>query len=170
MKLFDKRTSPNAQRLTVVLGVTLCALVFLGAGAAAFSLNILQDENQSPPPATRFVGGWKRTKTDPPTENAYVFILEGDQMRGTFRTPVYLLPAPGAVGERSLFKDIHMPLPNLTIEGATLTWMFPNANGRVAYARASLVSEDELLVEGCGTQCCSPDHPAESKEILKRQK
>jgi hypothetical protein len=168
MKLLDKKTSANVQRATVLLCVTLSALASSGAGAAAFSLNILQDENQSPPPVTRFVGGWKRT--NPPTENAYVFLLEGDQLRGTSRTTVYLVPAPGSGLERRLFKDIHAPLPNLTVEGETLTWKFPMANGQSAYVRASLVSEDELLVEHCGKQPCSPDRPAESKEILKRQK
>ena len=173
MKLLEKKTSANAERATVLLGVTLCALVLSGAGSAAFPIHILQDENQSIPPATRFVGGWKRTNSNsslPPTENAYVFMLEGDQLKGTIRTAAYLRPAPGTVGELKLFKDIHTPLPNLTIEGATVTWMFPNANGRVAHSRASLVSEDELLVENCGKQPCSPNQPVESKEILRRQK
>jgi len=170
MKLFDKKTSTNAQRASVLLYLALSALALSGAGAAGFSLTIPQDENQSPPPVTRFVGGWKRAHHDPPIENAYVFLLEGDQLRGTSRTPVYLVPAPGSGRERRLFKDIHTPLPNLKVEGATLTWMFPFANGQPAYCRASLVSEDELLVEDCGKQPCSPDRPAESKEILRRQK
>ena len=170
MKLLDKKPSANAQRATVLLCGALCALTLSGAGAAGFSLTILQDENQSPPPVTRFVGGWKRAHHDPPIENAYVFMLDGDQLRGTMRTPVYLVPAPGSGRERRLFKDIHTPLPNLKVEGETLTWMFPIANGQPAYCRASLVSEDELLIEDCGKQPCSPDRPAESKNIMKRQK
>jgi hypothetical protein len=173
VKLLDKKTSANVQRMTVILGVTLCALALWGAGTAVFSLNIQQDENQSPPPVTRFVGGWKRAHHDPPIENAYVFILEGDQLRGTFRTPVWMLPGPASEENRrrrKLVKDIHMPLPNLRVEGETLTWMFPVANGQPAYWRASLVSEDELMLEECGKQPCSPDRPAVSKNILTRQK
>jgi hypothetical protein len=170
MRLHENKTSANAERATVLLGVTICALALFGAGAAAFPIHILQDENQSIPAATRFVGGWKRTTSDPPIENAYVFILEGDQLRGTSRTPVYLRPAPGTVGEIKLFRDIHSPLPNLSVEGATLTWKYPIANGQPAYSRASLISEDELLVENCGKQPCSPDRPVESKEMLRRQK
>jgi hypothetical protein len=170
MKLLEKKTSANAKRMTVLLGVTLCALALLGAGAIAFPINIPQDQNENIPIAARFVGRWKRTASDPPTDNAYVFILEGDQLRGTSRTTVYLRPAPGTVGELKLFRDIHSPLPNLTVEGATLTWKYPIANGQPAYSRASLISEDDLVVENCGKQPCSPDRPAESKEILKRQK
>jgi hypothetical protein len=170
MKPLEKKSSANAERATVLLGVTLCALALLGAGAAAFPINNLQDENENIPPATRFVGGWKRTTSDPPTDNAYVFMLEGNQLRGTSRTTMYLKPMPGSGLERRLFKDIHSPLPNLTVEGATLTWKYPIANGQPAYVKASLVSEDELLVENCGKQPCSPDRPAESKEILRRQK
>jgi hypothetical protein len=173
MKLFDKKTSANTQRMTVILGVTLCALALWGPGAAAFSLNILQDENQSPPPVTRFVGGWKRAHHDPPIENAFVFMLDGDQLRGTMRTPVWILPGPGSEEDRRrrrLYKDIHTPLPNLKVEGETLTWMFPDWNGQPNYWRASLVSEDDLLLEECGKQPCSPDRPLVSKNILKRQK
>ena len=170
MKLLEKKTSANAERATVLLGVTMCALALLGAGAAAFQINIPQDQNENIPIAARFVGGWKRTAPDPPTDNAYVFMLDGDQLRGTSRTTVYLRPAPGTVGELKLFRDIHSPLPNLKVEGETLTWKYPIANGQPAYLRASLVSKDELLVENCGKQPCSPDHPAESKETLRRQK
>jgi hypothetical protein len=170
MRLLEKKTSANAERATVLLGVILCALALLGAGAAAFPINILQDENQSVPTVTRFVGGWKRTNSDPPTLNAYVFMLEGNQLRGASRTVMYTKPAPGSGLERKLVLDNYSPLANLTVEGETLTWKFPLANGQAAHSRASLVSEDELLVENCGKQPCSPNQPVESKEILKRQK
>jgi hypothetical protein len=170
MKLLEKTISANAERATVLLCVTLCAIAALGAAAAAYPVNATQDDSPKVAAAKRFVGAWKRTASDPPTDNAYVFILEGDQLRGTSRTPVYLRPAPGTVGELKLFRDIHSPLPNLTVEGATLTWKYPIANGQPAYLRASLISEDELLVENCGKQPCSPDRPAESNETLKRQK
>ncbi len=120
--------------------------------------------------AKRFVGAWKRINPDPPTDNAYVFMLEGDQLKGTVRTAMYLKPAPGSGAERKLVWDNYSPLANLTAEGETLTWKLPLANGQAAHSRASLVSEDELLVENCGKQPCSPGRPVESKEILKRQK
>jgi hypothetical protein len=170
MKPLEKKSSANADRATVFLGVTLCALTLLGAGASAFPIDIPQDENESIPTVTRFVGGWKRTTSDPPTDNAYVFMLEGNQLRGTVRTAMRLKPVPGSGLEPRLIRDIHSPLPNLTVEGETLTWKFPLANDQVAHLRARLVSDDELLVENCGKQPCSPDRPAESKEILKRQK
>jgi hypothetical protein len=118
----------------------------------------------------RFIGAWKRITTDPPTDNAYVFLLEGDQLKGTVRTAMYLKPAPGSGLERKLVWDNYSSLSNVAVEGGTLTWKLPLANGQAAHSRASLVSEDELLVENCGKQPCSPDRPAESKEILKRQK
>jgi len=170
MKLLEKKTSANAKRAMVLLGVTLCALALLGAGAAAFPIDIPQDENEDIPIAARFVGGWKRTASDPPTDNAYVFMLEGNQLRGTVRTAMRLKPVPGSGAEPRLIKDIHSPLSNLTLEGETLTWKLPLANSQAVYFRASLVSEDELLVDNCGKQPCSPDHPTESKETLRRQK
>ena len=170
MKLVEKKTFANAERATVLVGVTLCALALLGTGAAAFPIDIPQDENESIPTVTRFVGGWKRTASDPPTDNAYVFMLEGNQLRGTVRTAMRLKPVPGSGAEPRLIRDIHSPLSNLTVEGEILTWKFPLANGQAVHSRARLVSEDELLVENCGKQPCSPDRPVESKEILRRQK
>jgi len=170
MKLVEKKKFANAERAVALLGMTLCALALLGAGAAAFPINILQDENQSVPTVTRFVGGWKRADSDPPMLNAYVFMLEGNQLRGASRTVMYLKPTPGSGLERKLVLDNYSPLASLILEGETLTWKLPLANSQAAHSRARLVSEDELLVENCGKQPCSPDHPAESKEILKRQK
>ena len=169
MKLLAKRTTTNTRRATALLGITLFALALAGAVAAAFPINI-QDQNQSVPTATRFVGGWKRTNSDPPLENAFVFMLEGNQLRGTGRTVMYEKPAPGVKGELKLVIDDHSPLANLTLEGATLTWTFTPANSPVHHWRASFVSDDELLVEFCGKQRCSPDQPAGSNEILRRQK
>jgi len=170
MRLHEKKTSANAERATVLLGVTLCALTLLGAGAAAFPIDVPQDENQSVPTVTRFVGGWKRPDSDPPMLNAYVFMLEGNQLRGASRTVMYLKPAPGSGLERKLTLDNYSPLASLTVEGETITWKFPLANSQAAHSRARLISEDELLVENCGKQPCSPDRPVESKEILRRQK
>src|SRR5262245_9475203 len=163
MKLLAKRTTTNTRRATALLGITLFALALAGAVAAAFPINIQET-------ATRFVGGWKNPNSDPPMENAYVFMLEGNQLRGTGRTVMYEKPAPGTVGELKLVIDDHSPLANLTLEGATLTWTFTPANSPVHHWRASFVSDDELLVEFCGKQRCSPDQPAVKKEILNRQK
>ena len=170
MKLLAKQTSAHSRRATALLGITLFVIALAGAVAAAFPINIQQDQDQSVPIATRFVGGWKRTNSDPPMENAYVFMLEGKQLKGTVRTVMYLKPAPGAKAERKLVLDDHSPLSNLTLVGETLTWTWGAANNPVIYSRASFASEDELLVEVCGKQPCSPDQPAELKETLKRQK
>lgn len=170
MKLLAKKTSANTRRATALLGIALFALALAGAAAAAFPINIQQDQNQSVTTAKRFVGAWKRPNSDPPTDNAYVFMLEGNQLKGTIRTVGYLKPMPGSGAERKIFIDEHSPLANLTVEGTTLTWTFTPANSPVLHWRASFVSEDELLVEFCGKQRCSPDQPAELKETLKRQK
>jgi hypothetical protein len=168
MKLLEKKTSANAERAMVLLGVTLCALALSGAGAAALPINFLQDQNQKTATAKRFVGAWKRITPDPPTDNAYVFMLEGDQLKGTIRAAMYEKPAPGSGAERKLVWDNYSPLNNLTVEGETLTWR--SSHSPVSYARASFVSEDELRVEICLKQPCSPDQPVEIKEIQRRQK
>ena len=170
MKLLERTISANAERAKVLLCVTLCALALLGAAAAANPINTTQDDNPKVAAAKRFVGSWRRITPEPPTDNAYVFLLEGDQLKGTFRTAMYQKPAPGSGLERKLVWDNYSSLSNVAVEGGTLTWKLPLANGQAAHSRASLVSEDELLVENCGKQPCSPDRPAESKEILKRQK
>ena len=117
-----------------------------------------------------FVGAWKITNPELPVENAYVFMLEGNQLRGRGRTMMYEKPAPGTVGERKLVIDDYSPLANLIVEDATITWKFTPANSPVVHWRASLVNEDELLVEFRGKQPCSPDQPVVNKETLKRQK
>src|SRR5262249_54837704 len=157
----------NTRRATALLGITLFVLALAGAAVAAFPINIQQDQNQSVATATRFVGGWKRTDSHPPMDNAYVFILEGNQLRGTGRTLMYQRPAPGEGGERKLIMDDHSPLANLAVEGATLTWTFMPANSPVLHWRASFVSDDEILVEFCGKQRCSPDQPVGYKEISR---
>ena len=170
MRLLEKTTSANAERATVLLCVTLCALALLGAAAAARPVNFTQDDSPKVAAAKRFVGSWRRITPDPPTDNAYVFMLEGDQLKGTVRTTMYLKPAPGSGLEPKLAWDNYSSLSDVTALGGTLTWKLPLANSQAAYSRASLVSEDELLVENCGKQPCSPDRPAESKETLRRQK
>jgi hypothetical protein len=170
MKLLEKTISANAERAKVLLGATLCALALLGAVAAAHPVNITQDDSPTVAAAKRFVGSWRRITPEPPTDNAYVFLLEGDQLKATVRTTMYEKPAPGSGLERKLVWDNYSSLSTVTVEGGTLTWKLPLANSQAAYSRASLVSENDLLVENCGKQPCSPDRPVESKETLKRQK
>jgi len=170
MKLLEKRTSANAERATVLLGASLCALALLGAAAAANPINTTQDDNPKLEAAKRFVGAWRLISHDPPTDNFYVFMLEGDQLKGTVRTVMYEIPAPGSGLERKLVWDNYSPLSTVAVEGRALNWKLPLANGQAAYSRASLVSDDDLLVENCGKQPCSSDRPAESKETLRRQK
>jgi hypothetical protein len=169
MKLLEKTISVNAERAKVLLGVTLCALALLDAAAAAHPVNITQDDSPKVAAAKHFVGSWRRITPEPPADNAYVFLLEGDQLKATVRTTMYEKPAPGSGLERKLVWDNYSSLSNVTVEGGTLTWKLPLANSQAAYSRASLVSEDDLLVENCGKQPCSPDRPVESKETLKRQ-
>jgi len=85
MKLLAKQTSVNSRRATALLGAALFVLALAGVVAAAFPINIQQDQDQSVATAKRFVGAWKRLNPDPPTDNAYVFLLEGDQLKGTIR-------------------------------------------------------------------------------------
>jgi hypothetical protein len=170
MKLLAKQTSVNTRRATALLGITLFVMALAGAVAAAFPINIRQNREQSVATAKRFVGAWKNTNPEPPVENAYVFMLEGSQLRGTSRTVMYEKPAPGSVAELKLVIDDYSPLANLIVEDATITWKFTPENSPTHHWRASLMNEDDLLVEFCGKQPCSPGQPVVNKETLKRQK
>jgi BlaR1 peptidase M56 len=168
MKLLMKKNLISTQRATALLSVTLFALAIAGATAAAFPISIQEGQNQTVAAAKPFVGAWKRITPGPPTENAYIFMLDGVQLKGTIRTAMFEKPAPGTVGELKLVRDLYAPLPNLTVEGRTLTWT--SSHGNSSHMKASFVSEDELLVEVCMKQACSPDRPADIKETLKRQR
>ena len=74
------------------------------------------------------------------------------------------------MGELKLVWDIYSSLANLTVEGERLTWTYSHSTSPVSHARASFVSDDELLVEICVKQPCSPGQPVGIKEPLKRQK
>lgn len=170
MKLLAKQTSVNSRRATALLGITLFVIALAGAVAAAFPINIQQNREQSVATAKRFVGAWKNTNPELPVENAYVFMLEGNQLRGTSRTVMYEKPAPGSVAELKLVLDDYSPLANLIVEDAAITWKFTPENSPTLHWRASLINEDDLLVEFCGKQPCSLGQPLVNKETLKRQK
>jgi beta-lactamase regulating signal transducer with metallopeptidase domain len=155
MKLLEKKTFTNTRRAMALLGITLFALTLSGAGAAAFPINVTQDKNsqdKSPDVATAkfFVGTWKgKIRPDFIIDHVLIFKMEGARLTGTQRTPrVHVNPE----GEQRLLSDGYSPLPALTVEGKTLSWKIKNQEKpELEYVwKVTLVSDDEILVEGVG--------------------
>jgi hypothetical protein len=73
--------------------------------------------------------------------------MEGGKLTGTQRARrVFVNPG----GVQWLTRDRYIPIPALTIEGKTLTWKIKNQEKpELEYLwKATLVSDDEILVEG----------------------
>ncbi len=155
MRLLEKRPSIGARRAAAWLGITLFALALSGAGAAAFPINITQDKNSQVKnydvaTAKLFVGTWKgKIRPENIIDHVMIFKIEGDRLTGTQRTPrVHVSPE----GEQRLLSDGYSPVPALTVEGKTLSWKIKNQEKpELKYLwKATLVSDDEILVEGVG--------------------
>src|SRR5262249_15976992 len=147
--------SAGTRRATALLGITLFALTLSGAGAAAFPINVTQDKNsqdKNPDVATAkfFVGTWKgKIRPDFIIDYVLIFKMEGAMLTGTQRTArVQVNPE----GEQRLISDGYSPLPALTVEGKTLSWKIKNQEKpELVYLwKVTLVSDDEILVEGVG--------------------
>jgi|SRR6266498_415187 hypothetical protein len=148
MRLVEKKPSAGTRRAAAWLGITLFALVLSGAGAAAFPITITQDKNSDVASAKLFVGTWKgQISPDQIVDQVLVFKMEGDRLTGTHRARrVFVNPG----GVEWLTSDRYIPLPALTVEGKTLTWKIKNQEKpELEYLwKATLVSDDEILVEG----------------------
>jgi len=155
MRLIEKKPYAGTLRATAWLGITMFALTLSGAGAAAFPINVTQDNNSQDKKndvatAKFFVGTWKgKICPDCIVDHVMIFKLEDARLTGTQRTPrVHINPE----GEQRLLSDGYSPLPALTVEGKTLSWKIKNQEKpELKYLwKATLTSDDEILVEGVG--------------------
>ena len=164
MKLLEKTTSRSA----------LLAIVLLSAGAMAFPINIKQDKTSQDAnieAAKRFAGTWKgKARPGMIADNVLVFKMEGERLKGTERQ--FLIRDDGD-GRPQLVRDEYVPLPDLSVEGKTLTWKTKwMQSDQESLKRVTLISDDEILFEGVGMQRFS-DQPALIIPIsykLKREK
>jgi hypothetical protein len=155
MRLIEKKPSAGRRQAAVWLGIMLFALALSGAGAAAFPISITQDKNSQDKKndvatANLFVGTWKgKIRPDFNVDHVMIFNMEDDRLTGTQRSPrIRVTPE----GEQQLLSDGYIPLPDLTVEGKTLSWKINNQEKpELKYLwKATLISDDEILVEGVG--------------------
>jgi len=153
----------------------LLAMALSGAGAMAFPINIKQDktsQDANVEAAKRFVGTWKgKSRPDMIADDVLVFKMEGERLKGTERQLIIRDEGDGRGPQ--LVRDEYVPLPDLSVEGKTLTWKTKwMQSDQESLKRVTLISDDEILFEGVGMQRFS-DQPALIIPIsykLKREK
>ncbi len=98
----------------------------------------------------RFAGTWKgRARPNDITEAVFIFKMEGAWLKGTRRN-FEIRRVEG--GEPQIVRDEFLPLPDLNIEGPTLTWKDKWIQpGVEILRRITLISDDEILFETVGT-------------------
>jgi len=101
--------------------------------------------------AKRFVGVWKgKPGPDAILEAVFIFKMEGDRLKGT-RREWDIRRQVG--GEFQIARDEYVPMPELSVEGKTLSWRTKwNLPGIEAMSRITLLSDDEILFESVGTR------------------
>jgi hypothetical protein len=100
--------------------------------------------------AKRFAGTWKgKPRHDAITDAVIIFKMEGAQLKGTIRS-TSIRREEG--GEPEIVRDEYVPLPELNVEGTTLTWKDKWVQpGHEVLRRVTLISDDEILFETVGT-------------------
>jgi hypothetical protein len=142
MKLLEKTTSRS----------TLLAIVLLSAVAMALPINIKQDkasQDKNVEAAKRFVGAWKgKPNPDAILDAVLILKMDGASLKGTQR--VWQIRRE-AGGEPQIVRDEYVPLPDLNVEGKTLTWKKPWIQpDHETLTRVTLISDDEILLEMVG--------------------
>ena len=142
MKHFEGTTSRSA----------LLAIVLLSAGAMAFPINIKQDKTSQDAiveAAKRFVGTWKgKPNPDAILDAVLILKMDGDRLKGTQRA-WQIRREDG--GEPQIVRDEYVPLPDLNVEGKTLTWKQTWAQlDYEVLTRVTILSDDEILYETVG--------------------
>jgi len=153
----------------------LLAMALSGAGAMALPINIKQDktsQDANVEASKRFVGTWKgKSRPDMIADNVLIFKMEGERLKGTERQ--FLIRDEGDGRAPQLVRDEYVQLPDLRVDGKTLTWKTKwMQSDQESLKRVTLISDDEILFEGVGMQR-SPDQPALIIPIsykLKREK
>jgi hypothetical protein len=152
MKSTEKKASTVISRTTAWFGATLLSLALTYAVATGFPVNLKQEKNaqdKNVEPAKRFVGTWKgKSNPDAILEDVLIFKIEGGQLKGTKRN---LLIRVIDGKEPEIVRDEYLPLPDLNVEGKTVTWkrewIKPDHE---VLTRATLISDDEILFEMIG--------------------
>jgi hypothetical protein len=165
MKLFEKTTSRR----------TILAMALSSAGAMAFPTNIKQDktsQDKTGEAAKRFVGTWKgKSHPEMIAESVLIFKLEGGRLKGTQRQ--FEIRREEDWQEPRIVRDQYVPLPDLSVEGKTLTWKTKWIQpDQESLKKVTLISDDEILFEAVGVNRSS-DQPALIVPIsykLKREK
>jgi hypothetical protein len=142
MKPLKKTTSRRA----------LLAMALSSAGAMAFPINIKQDkasQDTTVEPAKRFVGTWKgKPNPDAILDAVLILKMDGARLKGTQR--VWQIRREDG-GEPQIVRDEYIPLPDLNVEGKTLTWKKPWIQpDHEILTRVTLISDDEILYETVG--------------------
>jgi len=143
MKHLENTTSRSA----------LLAVVLLSAVAMAFPINIKQDktsQDANVEAAKRFVGTWKgKSRPDMIADDVLIFKMDGERLKGTERQ-LHIRNEGDGRGPQ-IVRDEYVPLPDLRIEGITVTWkkkwIQPDQE---ALERVTLISDDEILFETVG--------------------
>jgi len=143
MKHFEGTTSRRA----------LLAMALSSAGAMAFPINIKQDktsQDANVEAAKRFVGTWKgKSRPDMIADDVLIFKMDGERLKGTERQ--LFIRNEGDGRGPQIVRDEYVPLPDLRIEGKTVTWkkkwIQPDQE---ALERVTLISDDEILFETVG--------------------
>ena len=165
MKHLDGTTSRRA----------LLAMALSSAGAMTFPINIEQDktsQENNAEAAKRFVGTWKgKSRPDMIADNVLVFKMEGERLKGTERQLQISIKDDGRGPQ--IIRDEYVPLPDLMVEGKTLTWKTKwTQPDHESLKRVTLINDDEILFEGVGMHR-STDQPTLIVPIsykLKREK
>jgi len=121
--------------------------------------------------AKRFAGTWKgKPRPDAITDQVIIFKMEGAQLKGTIRS-MTIRREEG--GEPEIVRDEYVPLPELNVDGTTLTWKDKWIQpGHEVLRRVTLISDDEILFETVGTRRSS-DQPTLLSPVsykLKRER
>jgi len=100
--------------------------------------------------AKRFAGTWKgKPRPDAIIDAVIIFKMEGAQLKGTIRSTSVRREEGG---EPEIVRDEYVPLPELNVEGTTLTWKDKWIQpGHEVLRRVTLISDDEILFETVGT-------------------
>jgi len=130
----------------------LLAMALSGAGAMAFPINIKQDktsQDKNVEAAKRFVGTWKgKPNPDAILDAVLILKMDGDLLKGTQR--VWQIRREDG-GEPQIVRDEYVPLPDLNVEGKTLTWKKNSTQlGHETLTRVTILSDDEILYETVG--------------------
>lgn len=149
MKFLAKKTRTARHFTSAWLSITLLALSLIGAGVTANSNQDKPSQDNNVEAAKRFVGTWKgKSRPDMIIDNVLIFKMDGDRLKGTIRE--FAIHKSGD-SEPRIVRDEYVALPDLKVEGKTLSWKASwNQPDHETLRRVTLLSDDEILYEFVG--------------------